>query len=278
MALPLFSKKNADGSEMGFFDHIEALRGHILRSVAYILILAVVVFYFKEILFDYVLFGPKKPDFFTYRLLAQISQWLFHDNSIALHPPTFKVISTSLSGQFMMHMTMSFLFGFILALPLVLWEFWRFVSPALYEKEQKAITGVVFYSTMLFLLGALFGYYLLTPFSIAFLSDYSISSEVVNMIALDEYLNFLTMMILATGLTFELPMVMYFLSKLGIVNSKMLAQFRKYAVVLVLILAAVITPSVDMFTQLLVSIPIYALYEASIIIARRVERNKALEE
>ena len=269
--------RGGGNDNMSFFEHIDTLRGHLFRSVVGLVAASVFVFFNKKFIFDTILFGPKKQEFFTYRLMAKIGKWL-HMPDLAVTVPKFKVISTTLAGQFMAHMTLSFIIGLIISIPYIFWEIWRFVSPALHEKERKAATGVVGYASLLFIIGAAFGYYFIAPFSIVFLVDYSVSTEVTAMPTLDEYVDFLTSMVLMTGVAFELPMLMYFLGKIGIIGSKMLRKFRRYAVVAVLIISAIITPSVDMFSQTLVALPLYALYELSIFVVARVEKRKKIEE
>jgi sec-independent protein translocase protein TatC len=197
--------------------------------------------------------------------------------SLKMVVPQFKVMSQTLAGQFMAHIQISLTLGLMLAIPFVFWEFWRFISPALYPTERKAASGIVGYATLLFLIGAAFGYYFLTPFSISFLADYHVSDEVIVMPTLDEYIDFVTSMVLVTGLAFELPIIMFFLGKIGIITAKFLRDYRNYAIIIVLVLSAIITPSVDMFTQFLVAIPLYALYELSILVVSRVEKSKAKE-
>ena len=275
--MAIFSKNKSDHNNMSFFEHIDALRGHLFRSAIAIVTIAVIIFLNKKFVFDTLLFGPKKQDFVTYRWMCMLSEKL-HMPDLCVHVPDFKVISTTLAGQFMAHITISFMVGLLLAIPYLFWEIWRFVAPALHEKERKAARGVVGYASLLFLIGAAFGYYFITPFSIAFLADYNVSTEVTVMPTLDEYVDFVTSMVLMTGLAFELPMVMFFLGRIGIVSSTMLRKQRRYAIVAVLFLSAIITPSVDMFTQTLVAVPLYGLYELSIIVVARVEKRKKIEE
>lgn len=262
---------------MSFFQHIDALRGHLFRSAIAVFAIAVVVFLNKSFIFDTVLFGPKKPDFITYRIMAYLAA-KFNMPGLVIHVPEFKVMSQTLAGPFMAHIQISLTLGLILAIPYVFWEFWRFLSPALYPTERKAATGIVGYSTVLFLIGAAFGYYFLAPFSISFLADYTVSSEVIVMPTLDEYIDFVTSMVLVTGIAFELPIIMFFLGKIGIVTAAFLRKYRRIAIVIVLVLSAIITPSVDMFTQFLVAVPLYMLYELSIFVVRRVEKTKVSEE
>ncbi|MEN9522812.1 MAG: hypothetical protein RL065_1189 [Bacteroidota bacterium] len=271
--MAIFGNQNNDGANMSFFEHIDALRGHLFRIAVAIVTAAIVVFINKKFVFDSVLFGPKKSDFITYKWMCELGAKL-NMPDLCLTVPDFKIVSSTLSGQFMAHITISFILGLIITVPYVIWELWRFISPALHPKERKAANSIIGFSSLLFLLGAAFGYFFLTPFSISFLADYNVSSEVVNLPTLDEYVDFVTSMVLVTGLSFELPIVMLFLGRLGIVNAPMLKKFRRYALVLVLVLSAIITPSVDMFTQGLVAVPLYALYELSIIVVSRVEKRK----
>lgn len=261
---------------MTFFGHIDALRGHLFRSAVVVFAAAVFVFLNKTFVFDTVLFGPKKPDFITYRWMCMLAE-KFKMPSLCMHVPQFKILSQTLAGQFMAHIQISLTLGLIIAIPYVFWELWRFVSPALFEKERKAASGVVGYAAILFFIGSAFGYYFLTPFSISFLADYNVSSDVIVMPTLDEYIDFVTSMVLVTGIAFELPIIMYFLGKIGIITASFLRKNRRYAIVIVLVLSAIITPSVDMFTQFLVAVPLYALYELSVFVVQRVEKKDAAE-
>ena len=262
---------------MSFFEHIDALRGHLFRSVLVLTAASVFVFWNKKLLFDTILFGPKKNNFITYKWMCKLGEVL-HMPDLCVTVPDFKIISTTLSAQFMSHISLSFIGGLIISIPYLFWELWRFVSPALHSKEKNAATGIVFYASLLFIVGAAFGYYFITPFSIAFLAGYNVSTEVVAMPTLDEYVDFVTSMVLMTGVAFELPMLMYFLGRIGIISSALLKKTRRYAVVIVLIVSAIITPSVDMFSQTLVAVPLYLLYELSIFIVQRVEKRKKIEE
>jgi sec-independent protein translocase protein TatC len=275
--MSLFRNKNGNGGEMTFFEHIDALRGHLFRSAIAVFSIGVLVFINKSFIFDTVLFGPKQPDFITYRWMNQLATKLDMP-SLRVVPPNFKVMSQTLAGQFMAHIQISLTLGLVLAIPYVFWEFWRFLTPGLYVNERKAAKGIVFYATSLFLIGAAFGYYLLTPFSIAFLADYHVSDDVIVMPTLDEYIDFVTSMVLVTGIAFELPIVMYFLGKIGLISGAFLKQYRRFAIVVVLFLSAIITPSVDMFTQFLVAVPLYALYELSIFVVLRNEKQEAVKE
>ncbi len=248
---------------MSFLDHLEELRWHIIRSVAAILICAIMVFLSKEFVWDTIILGPTKKNFFTYRIFCEISE------ALCFGPDQIQMFTRDFGEQFMMHMTTSFWIGLIVSFPYILWEAWRFIKPGLYAKEQKAIRGVVAICSALFFIGVLFGYYIVTPFGISFLTNYEISNDIQNTVSLESYISYMTMFVIPLGLVFELPMVVYFLAKIGIVSKPMLKTFRKHAVVAIVIIAAIITPP-DVISQILVSLPLILLYEVSIFIAGRV--------
>lgn len=255
--------KKDNHQEMSFLDHLEELRWHIVRAVAAIIISAIVAFIFKDFFWDIIL-GPTRKNFIVYRWFCSVSEKLCFGPSSDL-----RLITRDLGEDFMMHMISSFWIGFIVSFPYVLWEIWRFVKPGLYAKEQKIIRGVVFICSILFFIGVGFGYFVVAPFGISFLSNYKLAADIENTVTVNSYVNYITMFILPLGLVFELPVVVYFLAKVGIVSAPFLKQFRKHAVVVILVIAAIITPP-DVISQLLVSIPLLLLYEVSIIIAGRV--------
>lgn len=261
-----------DDNEMGFLDHLEALRWHIVRAVIAIVLFAVIAFLNKEIIFDGIILAPKSPNFLTYRILCNLSAK--YNLDMCFNKIEFNVVSLDLSGQFMTHMWVAFVIGFIIAFPYFIWEIWRFVKPALSDKEKKYSRGIVFFISLLFLIGLLFGYYVIAPLSINFLGNYQVSSEVHNTISLDSYINTVTILSLSTGLVFELPMIVYFLSKIGIITPEFMRKYRKHAMVINLIIAAFITPSPDVTSQMLVAIPLFILYEISIYVSKAVTKNK----
>ena len=271
----LFRKSSHNpGAEMSFLDHIEALRWHLVRSVLAIVIFAIVLFCFREFVFDDIIFASKHTDFWTYRMLCKLSVALNLEDGLCVTTIPFELINTNLSGQFTMHIWVSLVGGFILALPYVLWELWRFIKPALKQTEKNYTSGVVFYSSLLFICGVLFGYYAIVPLSVNFLASYQISADVKNMIEMDSFISTVTTLTLAAGLIFELPIVIYFLSKIGLVTDTFLRKYRKHSVVVILIVAAVITPSPDVTSQLMVAFPLYLLYEISIYVSAYVVRKK----
>ena len=265
--------------EMSFLDHLEELRWHLIRSVIAILIVAIVAFIFKDFIFDVLLFGPKQKDFITYRWFCSISQTLGQGNSFCIDELPFRIQSRTMAGQFSAHLWTSILAGFILAFPYIIFEFWKFISPGLYEKERKNARGFIFIASMLFFIGVLFGYYIVTPLSINFLGNYSVSSEIFNDFDLSSYIGLLRASVLAAGIIFELPIIVYFLTKVGIITPEFLRKNRKISLVVVLSLSAIITPP-DIASQIIVSIPILVLYEVSILISRIVtsRQNEVLKK
>jgi sec-independent protein translocase protein TatC len=274
--LALFNN-NSEKAEMSFLEHLEALRWHLMRAVIAVLTLAIVLFFYREIVFDHFLFAPKHPDFWTYRMLCLLSDYLEMGDALCIKELPFELINTELSGQFTMHIWVSFVAGFILAAPYVLWEIWRFIKPALHEKERKYSKGVVFFSSLLFFLGVLFGYYVIVPLSINFLGSYQVSSDVKNMIAMDSFVSTVTTITFASGIVFELPIVIYFLTQIGLMTPQFMRTYRKHATVIILIVAAVITPSPDVTSQLLVAFPLYLLYELSIFVSMYVVKKAEKE-
>ena len=269
---------NQPKDEMSFLDHLEELRWHLIRSVIAILIIATIAFILKDFIFDVILFGPKQKDFVTYRWFCSISQTLGQGSSFCIDDLPFRIQSRTMAGQFSAHLWTSILAGFIIAFPYIIFEFWKFISPGLYEKERKNARGFIFIASTLFFIGVFFGYYIVTPLSINFLGNYSVSSEIFNDFDLSSYIGLLRASVLASGIIFELPIIVYFLTKVGIVTPEFLRKNRKVSLVLVLSLSAIITPP-DIASQIIVSIPILILYEVSILISRIVIRkqNQALK-
>ena len=269
-----FSDKfNATG-EMSFLGHLEALRWHLFRAVIAVMTMALVLFFFKEFLFDSVLLAPKNPNFLTYRILCMISKKLSLGEDLCITAIPFTLISTDISAQFTTHMWVAFIAGLVVSFPYVVWEIWRFIKPALSSKEIKYAKGIVFYTSFLFLLGVLFGYYVITPMTVNFLGNYQVSEQVKNTITLDSFISIVTTMTLITGIVFELPIVVYFLSKVGILTPTFMRTYRRHAVVVILIIAAVITPTSDATTLVMVSLPLYFLYEISILVSAYVLKEK----
>ena len=260
-------------AEMSFLDHLEIFRWHLIRSVFAILLFAILAFLFKNFIFDIVLLGPKNPEFFTYRFLCDISNLLGLNDALCLKESPFILMNITMSGQFSTHIKVSFLSGFVLAFPYIIWEFWRFIRPALHQNESKQVKWFVFISSLLFFIGILFGYYVISPLSVNFLGSYQVSPNVANQISLTSFISTVSTVCLANGIIFELPVVVYFLAKSGLITPELMRIYRKHAIVCTLILSAVITPP-DITSQILVSMPIIILYEISILICSRVIKNR----
>ncbi len=273
-----FSDKFNSSGEMSFLGHLEALRWHLFRAVIAVMTMAIVLFFFKEFLFDGVLLAPKSPEFLTYKILCSIGNKLNLGDDFCITVIPFSLISTDISAQFTTHMWVAFIAGLVVSFPYVVWEIWRFIKPALSTKEKSYARGIVFYTSFLFMLGILFGYYVITPMTVNFLGNYQVSEQVKNTITLDSFISIVTTMTLITGIVFELPIVVYFLSKVGILTPTFMRTYRRHAVVVILIIAAVITPTSDATTLVMVALPLYVLYEISILVSAYVlkEKNKNL--
>lgn len=282
----------SDSSEMTFFEHLDALRPHLVRGALAIVLIGIAAFLCKNFIIDTVLFGPKDADFPTNRMLswigaewAHIAGWLnstlgtSFDTDVAtfeIASDRFQVINTSLAGQFNLHMKISLVAGIALAMPYVLWEFWRFVRPALTPREIAGTRWFVTAVSGCFFTGLLFGYYIMVPLSINFFANYQVSPEITNMIDIGDYLSTVIVVSMACAFMFELPLLIYFLSRMGIVSAIFLKHYRRHAFVILLVISAIITPP-DIFSLILVVIPLYGLYELSIRLAERIERNRPEE-
>lgn len=275
MALDQY-KEEEEEDGMSFLDHLEQLRWHLLRSVSAILVFMVLAFLSKKFVFGIVILGPSKVDFITYRTLCRISEALSIP-ALCIQELPFIIQSRQMTGQFSMHITSSLVVGLIAAFPYVFWEVWRFIAPGLYDKERNAARGAVFFVSLLFFLGAAFGYYILAPLSINFLSNYQLDPSIANEFDITSYISTLSMLVLASAVMFQLPVVIYFLSRAGLVTSGMLKTYRRHAIVGILVLSALITPP-DVISQLLIAMPILVLYEIGIFIAKRLERQKREDE
>jgi sec-independent protein translocase protein TatC len=262
-------------NEMSFLDHLEALRWHLVRSIFSIMVFAIIAFVFKEFIFSNVIIAPKTPDFFTNRMLCSFGTWI-GIKALCINIEPFQLININMAGQFTTHIMVSMIIGLIFAFPYLVFELWRFISPALYEKEKNFAKGAVFYISLLFLLGILFAYFIIIPLSVHFLGSYQVSAEVVNQINLMSYIQTVTAIALAAGLLFELPVLIYFLTKVGLVTPEFLKKYRRHSLVIVLVLSAIITPP-DVFSQILVAFPLMFLYEVGIRISKRIVMNEQLE-
>ncbi len=265
-------------AEMSFFDHLEVLRWHLIRSCIAIVVFTSLAFGYYDFIFDKVIMGPKSPGFWTYRMMCQIADRFHLSADYCIKEIKFNIINTEMAGQFTLQLNSSLLAGVVLGFPYLLYEIWRFIKPGLTDKERTSASGFVFYATFLFILGILFGYYIIAPLSITFLANYTVSNIIQNQITIDSYLSSVATLTLGTGVVFELPILIFILSKIGIMTPRFMRASRRYSTVIILIIAAVITPTPDILTMLTVSFPLFILYEISIMISARVEkrREKAL--
>lgn len=267
------TKKKNPPKKMSFGDHLDEFRIHLIRGLIAVLVLAIVAFFFKDFLFDDIILKPREPEFFTNRLLCYLAH---HWNlDLCINQTPFEMINIKLAGQFRSHIIISIIAGVVIGFPYLIWELWRFIKPALNQNELNNSRGILFAVSILFTVGVLFGYYLILPLSINFLSSYSISDQVLNQINFDSYFSIITSITLASGVVFELPVVIYFLSKIGLVTPHFLKKYRRHSVVAFVVLAAIITPP-DVFSQILVAIPLLILYEFSIKISKRVVSKRRI--
>lgn len=281
MALDQIDVVSKDGGdvkvkEMTFFDHLEELRWHIMRSVLAVMVVAVAAFLMKDFLFNTIIFGPKQQDFISYRVLCSLSHSLGLGETLCIGPPPFDFITPNFGELFLTHIKVSFMAGLIAASPYILWEAWRFIKPGLYEKEVKVARHAVAICSSLFLAGVCFGYFVIAPFAVTFLAGYELPG-VVAQPSLGSYISYLVMLTVPVGLTFELPVVVHVLTRIGLVSSALMKSYRRHAWVVIVVLASVITPP-DVFSQILISVPLVLLYEVSIVVAKRVEKQEKEKE
>jgi len=270
------AKRIIQEKEMSFLDHVEILRWHLVRSSFTIVLVSIVAFVMKDFIFNTILFAPKDANFITYRFFCNVSK-IFGADGLCITDIPFTFQSLAMAEQFSVHIWTSITVGFIVAFPYIIWEVWRFISPGLYEKERKGAFVFIIISSFLFFIGVLFGYYVVTPLSVNFLGNYSVSDIVSRNITIGSYISLVRSSALASGLIFELPIIMYFLTKMGLITPEFLKKYRKHALVVVLILAAIITPP-DIISQIIVGIPIMILYEVSIFISKVVIKRERKKE
>lgn len=256
------------GKEMSFWEHLEDLRGTLVRSIIGIMVFSIAAFLNRSIIFDRVILAPKDSEFITNVLLCRLGKILSLE-SLCFDNLSLQIINIQMSGQFLMHLYVSMAVGLIVASPYVVYQFWKFVVPALKPTEQKYSRRAVLVISMLFFAGVLFSYFIIVPLTINFLGTYQVSGFVANQISLQSYISTVISVTLGVGVVFELPVVIYFLARVGLVNAQFLRKSRKYMLIIVLVISAIITPP-DVFSQILVSIPLMALYELSIFIAKKV--------
>jgi sec-independent protein translocase protein TatC len=264
-------KKMSEEKEMSFLDHLEELRWHILRSLVAVVIFVIIGVFANQYIFTNIIFALAKPDFITYRLLCQLSE------ATCIDKLGFTLQSTSTTGQFTMYIASLFVFGLICAFPYIFWEVWRFIRPGLYESEQKGTRGAVFFVSVLFVMGISFGYFVLAPLSINFLANFQISPEIKNEFNIVSYVSTVVMLVLGCGIIFQLPVAIYFLSKIEVVTPKLLRTYRRHAIVVILLVAGIITPP-DILSQIVISLPVLLLYEFGIFISAWVWKNKPKDD
>ncbi len=277
--MKLFNRNAKGGSraEMSFIEHLDELRGHLFKSAIAVVIGAIVMAVYNKFIVKKILMGPTHKDFPTYGYLCHLSQRLGLGNKLCMTQINVKMQSTAVAGQFDIYFNILLIGGFILAFPYVFWQFWKFAKPALTQKELKNTRGVIFWVSLLFFLGVFFGYFIIAPYTINFFANFSIDDNIQNIWTITSYFNTITPLILGAGLAFQLPLVMYFLAKVGVVSSKYLRRVRKYAILIMLIVAGIITPP-DMLSQIVCTIPLMLLYEISVWLCVRVEKKKLKEE
>ncbi len=268
------SESEDNKAEMSFLEHLEVFRWHLVRSTIVILLFTILAFIFKSFVFDTVILAQKNSDFWTYELFCKFSHLIGRGDDLCMSEISFSLINITMSGQFTIHIVTSLVAGIVLAFPYMLFEIWRFITPALKKGEKKYALGLVFSGSLLFTLGILFGYYFVSPLSVQFLGNYEVSEQVQNQITLSSFISTVTTVTLVCGLVFQLPLIVFFLSKLGLITPEFMRKYRKHAIVVTLVLSAIITPP-DISSQVLLTIPLLILYEFSIYISKIVVKKSA---
>lgn len=277
--MDFFDKRKKDpNAEMSFIDHLEELRWHIIRSVIAVVICAIVVFIFSDFVVDVILFGPTKADFVSAQWLCRLGHNIGIGDALCFSQVKAKFLENTMTGQFIASFTLAFIGGFIVAFPYIFWEFWRFVSPALSKKELRSTRGIIVWVSLLFFMGVAFGYFILTPFMVNFYFNYKLSDQIEIMPTFSDYLENLIYTTVGIGVLFQMPLLVMLLAKIGFVTGRFLRKYRRHAFVIIIIAAAIITPSTDPFSLTIVTIPLYLLFEASIILASRVNRKQEKDE
>ena len=276
----LRSADNPQPEEMSFMGHLEALRWHLMRSVIVWLCAAIIIFVFIDWVYDEIILAPSSANFVTYGALCRFSHWIGIGDNLCMPPVKIDFQVTAVNGTFTSAISIALIGSVIISFPYLFWEFWRFVKPALSPKEKKYARGSIFWVSLCFFLGAAFGYYLLAPFTFNFLASFTLgkSGAIIYRPAINDYIDSLTNLILGCGIAFELPILAYVLGKIGLITAKFLKRYRKYAFIVILIVAAIITPSPDVTSQTIVAIPLLLLYEISVLLVARIDRKKAKEE
>lgn len=269
-------EKNPQG-DMTFIDHLEDLRWHLVRSVIAVVIGAVICLAFANDIVDKILMAPTRSDFVSARWLCSLGHKIGIGDTLCFPPVDAKFLENTMTGQFISYFTLGFIGGFIIAFPYIFWEFWKFVKPALSDKERRKTSGVIFWVSILFFTGVGFGYFILTPFMVNFYFNFKLSAQIVIMPSFSDYLENLIYTTVGIGVLFQMPLLVMVLAKIGFLTAKFMKKYRRHAFVIILIAAAIITPSTDPFSLTIVTIPLYALFEASIIIASRINKRQEKE-
>ncbi|HEX8609057.1 MAG TPA: twin-arginine translocase subunit TatC [Pedobacter sp.] len=262
-------------AEMSFFDHIDVLRKHLLRALAVVLVFTAGAFYYSDFIFNTVIMGPKNPSFWTYRMMCKLyERFPSIGEEFCIKTLDAKIINTEMSGQFTLQLNACVMTGLILGIPYLLFEVWLFIKPALHDNERKSASGFVAFASLLFFTGIIFGYYIICPLSVNFLINFQVSPEIENTFTIDSYLSSIMTLTLGSGIIFQLPVIIYILSKVGIMTPAFMRSSRRYSAVIILIVAAVVTPTADPFTMMIVALPLFLLYEMSIYISANIERKR----
>jgi sec-independent protein translocase protein TatC len=267
----------SEEKEMTFLDHLEELRWHLIRSMFAILIITIGAFITAPWIFDNIIFAVARPDFIFFEWMCQLGKLVGREDTLCVTEIPFKIQSRQMMGQFTMHITASLVMGFIISFPYVAWEIWRFVKPGLMSKERNYSRGAVFFISLLFFLGVSFGYFIMSPLAVYFFSNYQISPMIANEFDITSIVSTIVTLVFGSGILFQLPIVVYFLTKIGMITPAFMRQYRKHAIVIILIIAAIVTPP-DPFSQTLIGIPLLLLYEFSILISASVIRRQMREE
>jgi sec-independent protein translocase protein TatC len=268
-----FDKETTAGDEMTFIEHLEELRWNVIRAVSAILVFTIIAFIYIEEIYNKIILAPSKPDFWTYRMMCKIADFT-GAQGLCINKLDFDLQSREMAGQFTTALLSSVIIGLLFAFPYAFWEIWRFIKPGLKPAERRVSRGAVFYVTFLFLSGVFFGYYIVSPLAINFLANFQLDPSIKNQFDITSYVGLISVLTLACGLTFQLPVVAFVLSRIGFLNPRFMRQYRRHAFVVILILAAVITPSPDVLSQVLVALPLTLLYEISILVSAWVECTK----
>ncbi len=280
MAISFFKRGKTDDerAEMSFVDHLEVLRGHLFRSVLAILAGAIIIVVFKDFFIKKVLLGPTHADFPTYEVFCRIGRAIHMEKALCMRGVNIQMQSTGVATQFSTFISVMLIGGIVIAFPYIFHEFWRFIKPALTKKELQNTRGLIFWVSFLFFLGVFFGFFVIAPYTLNFFGNFQLDENIENRWTISSYFDTMIPLILGTGLAFQLPLLMILLAKIGIVSATYLRKVRKYSIVIIMIVAAVITPGPDVISQMTVAIPLFLLYEISILLTRRIEHRQEEEE